>query len=479
MSGSSMLVRFPMFFLLAVTNAGWAHAKPMPEKLPPAFHHNRLDEVYRRSGDGLVLLRGEMDWFRKRELRAFDPSFRETNFKQEKNLYYLTGIEVPNSFVLIDPKKKEVHLYTDWDSEPEIEEARKLGISGIHPAAAFMRDARIRAEAYDILYTLYVPLLEDGTLFGKTHVMTGLFPPGMGEPVTEEQQFAKRLQEIFPGHRIKSLYPVVYDMQKIKRPEEIELLREANRVTVQGVLEAIRAIRPGIYDHDVRAAVEYTFVREGASATAFSANLMSGPNMFKKLVQLFSNYSHRDRKLEAGDAIFIDIGAEVSYYLSDVGRTVPVSGKFSPEQRRLYEVYLPCFLDSVRAVRPGVTQADLVNICADAVERQMPDLKEPYVRRAAEAFIQQIRSQPTLGHYVDMNVIGAGPQPDEPLEPGMVFAIEPVLYWEELDFAIFAEDIVLVTEDGYENLSPGMPYTVDEIEALMAEPSLLDREERE
>ena len=92
------------------------------EKLSPAFHKDRLEEIYRRCPDGLILLLGEGDWYRKRELRAFDSSYADFNFKQERNLFYLTGVEVPNSFVLIDPKKKEVRLYTNWKGARELDE---------------------------------------------------------------------------------------------------------------------------------------------------------------------------------------------------------------------------------------------------------------------------------------------------------------------------------------------------------------------
>src|SRR5205085_5283688 len=114
-------------------------AEKRVEKLSPAFHQERLEELYRRCPDGLVLLRGEVDWYRKRELRAFDPEYSDFNFKQERNLFYLTGIEVPNSFVLIDPKRKEVRLYTDWKGERELEAVRKLVyVKGPYPTEAFL-----------------------------------------------------------------------------------------------------------------------------------------------------------------------------------------------------------------------------------------------------------------------------------------------------------------------------------------------------
>src|SRR5439155_1295321 len=177
-----------------------------PEKLSPEFHRNRLQELYRHCPDGLILLRGELSWYRKREFRTFDSTYADFNFKQEKNLYYLTGIEVPDSFVLIDPKRREVRVYSVWKGERELQE-----------------------------------------------------------------------------------------LQKIKQPEEIRLLRRANEIAVQGVVEGIKAIRPGLYDHDIAAVMEYVFVRQGSVAPTFAFNIMSGPNSFLNLLSLWSDYYHLDR----------------------------------------------------------------------------------------------------------------------------------------------------------------------------------------
>lgn len=455
-----------------VTSAadGAMESRPLAPRLSPEFHRERIEEVCTRCEDGLILLRGEYDWFRKRELRSFDPAYRDTNFKQEKNLYYLSGIEVPDSFVLIDPRK-ELRLYTDWQNPRELEAARTLGVVGIHPTGAFLRDARIYGASCSWMYTLYVPFLEDGPMFTKTSVMTGLFPPGMGDPVPEETQFAHKLAQVFPDHRIRSLYPILAEMRKIKHPEEVRLLREANAAAVRGVWEGMRVLQPGLYDHDVAAAVEAAMRRRGAAAATFSHNLMSGPNIFEKLVHLWADYSHLDRQLQDGDAVFIDVGAEVGYYVSDIGRTAPVSGKFSPEQRKLYEIYLPCYLAALRHVRPGVTQRDLVTVCVQAMQRQLDGLIEDYLKAAALNFIAMTSVRPTLGHYLDTDVIGMGARPDEPLRAGMVFAIEPILYCPEKRFGAFVEDNVLVTESGCEVLSSGLPYTVDEIEATVASAS--------
>src|SRR5262249_46069017 len=162
------------------------------------------------------------------------------------------------------------------------------------------------------------------------------FPPGMAEPLTEEMQFAKGIRELFPGHRVKNLHPTVCEMRKIKQPEEISLLREANAASVGGLLQGMRTLRPGLYDHEVVAAIESAMRCQGASGPTFSHNLMSGPNVFVKLGELWADYSHLDRKLQNGEGIFLDVGAEVNYYVSDIGRTAPVTGRFTSEQRELY-----------------------------------------------------------------------------------------------------------------------------------------------
>jgi Xaa-Pro aminopeptidase len=443
-------------------------AAARPEKLSPDFHRGRLQELYNRCNDGLVLLRGEPSWFRKRELQVFDPTYADFNFKQERNLYYLTGIEVPDSFVLIDPRAKEVRLYTDWKGERELQEVKKLGyVSGPFPANAFLHDVLLRSASFSLLYALFEPFPEAATLYGKTGALSGVFPPGMGEPVTQNTQFARKLAEIFPSHRIKSVAPILLEMQKTKQPEELRLLRVANEIAARGVVEGIKAVRAGLYDHEVAAVIEYEFLREGSIGPTFAMNIMSGPHMFMNLLPLWSDYDHLDRQLQPGEGVFLDVGAEIAYYVSDIGRTAPVSGKFTPVQRAMYDNYLPCFLQAERAVRPGVTQHDLVKVCAACARKQSLAANSPALKRALEDWAGELETHSTLGHYQDLNVLGAGAADDEPLQPGMVFAIEPILYSKELNFAVFLEDVIVTTPAGYDVLSKGMPYTADEVEALM------------
>lgn len=468
-----------MLFAAVALAFAFAHppvrAGERPAKLSATFHKERLDELFRACPDGLILLRGEVSWYRKRELRSFDSSYSDYNFKQERNLYYLTGIEVPDSFVLIDPKKKEVRLYSDWKGARELAELRKLDyVSGPFPADTFLHDVLDRSTNYGSLYALFVPFLQAGNLYGKTGPLTGIFPAGLGEPVSDETQFAHRLAETFPTHRIKSVYPALLEMQKIKHEEEIRILRIANEIAANAVVEGIKAVKPGLYDHDVSAVIQYVFTREGSANPTFAMNVMSGPNAFLDLLPLWSDYDHLDRRMNAGEAVFLDVGAEVEYYVSDIGRTAPVSGKFTPDQKKLYDIYLPCFLKAERSIRPGATQHELAKICASCAREQLPNLPTGHFRKDVEEFAQEVESHSTLGHYQDLNVMGSGAGNDEPLQPGMIFAIEPVLYSKELNFAVFVEDVILVTPDGYDVLSKGMPYTTEEIEKLMSQKSIIE-----
>ena len=130
--------------------------------------------------------------------------------------------------------------------------------------------------------------------------------------------------------------------------------------------------------------------------------------------------------------------------------------------------------EDLHSVRPGLSQHDLVKICAACAREQLPNHGEGYLRRAVEDFAREVESHSTLGHYQDMNVLGAGPGNDEPLRAGMVFAIEPILYSKEQNFAASVEYVILVTADGYEVLSKGMPYTTGEIEDLTSQKSIIE-----
>ena len=155
--------------------------------------------------------------------------------------------------------------------------------------------------------------------------------------------------------------------------------------------------------------------------------------------------------MEADELVIMDVGCEIDGYISDVGRTFPVSGTFSDAQREKMLVSLDAADAIIAAIRPGVTLRELTQVAYDAI----PDHEEPYMQTPS-----------FFGHHIGLNA-GDPALLDEPLEPGMVFTVEPWYYNHELEIAVFVEDVIVVTEDGAEVLTAGLARTPDEIEALM------------
>ena len=237
-------------------------------------------------------------------------------------------------------------------------------------------------------------------------------------------------------------------------------------------MEAMRSTRPGIFEHELDAVGKFIFFRDGAQAEAYYSLVATGTNAW------YPHYHRGASRLEDGDLILMDYAPDIGYYTSDVTRMWPVNGVFSEWQRDLYGFYLACYRAVLDAIRPG----DVATIMGEAATR-MEELArtwpftKPHYRPAAEAFAAAYRrrasGRSSMGHGVGMAVHDVG-DADGTLTPGMVFTIEPQFRVPEDRIYIRLEDVILITEDGAENLSEFVPMEMDAIEALMAEPGLLE-----
>ncbi|MFQ5770634.1 MAG: M24B family metallopeptidase, partial [bacterium] len=217
--------------------------------------------------------------------------------------------------------------------------------------------------------------------------------------------------------------------------------------------EAMRSVKPGLYEYQLEAISEYVFKRGGSEYPAFPSIVGSGPN------SIVLHYSENRRKMENGDLVVIDIGAEYHGYAADVTRTIPVNGKFTGEQKRIYEIILRAQKQAITAIKPGVPFRDIHKVAKKTIE---------------EAGYGKYFSHGT-SHYLGLDAHDVGDY--GALQPGMVITVEPGIYIPEgsdLDKAywnigIRIEDDVLVTEDGYKILSDKAPKEIDDIEKLMKE----------
>lgn len=263
------------------------------------------------------------------------------------------------------------------------------------------------------------------------------------------------------------LESVLTDLREVKTEEELRFLQEAIDITAAAHRAAFRSIEPGFREYEIEAVIEYVFQREGAEYPGFPSIVGSGEN------SVILHYESNRRRMEDGDVVVMDLGAEYRGYSADVTRTVPVSGRFSEPQRLIYESVLAAQEAAIAVARPGAGFRDLTAAASAVLAARLMDLGIISDPSGLTRFFPH-----GLSHYLGLDVHDVGTY--GPLRPGNVITIEPGIYISPADdvdprwwnIGVRIEDDVLITEDGAEVLSGAAPKTVEEIEALMAEPGL-------
>ena len=227
----------------------------------------------------------------------------------------------------------------------------------------------------------------------------------------------------------------------VKDAVELASLRRAIQITAEAQLAAMRAMKPGMKEHQIEATVEYVFRDRGADRVGFPSIIGSGPN------STTLHYDVNRRTIEDGDLVVMDIGAEYGQYTADVTRTVPANGRFTPRQRAIYDLVLASQQAALDAVRPGVTIGELDAIARGHMRQRSGDLCAP---RTCDAFFVH-----GLGHWLGMRVHDVGDY-RRPLEPGMVLTIEPGIEYEPGKMIVQEENIV-IRDDGPELLTRRAP----------------------
>jgi len=365
------------------------------EKEPLAEYKERRERLEQRIKGNVLVLRAA-------------PEEELVEYQQERNFYYLTGFDEPNAILLLDAASTPPEDFLFLPERKPLEErwtGTKLGPG---------------------------PEAETATGFSKVL------------PVSEFDATLKKASE-----RAKSVYGVkevvndIAHLRQTKSPTEVALLEKAVRITLKGQEAAARTIAPGVMEYEVEAALEYEFRRNGAERPGFPSIVGSGP--FSTIL----HYDKNTRRMESGDVVVVDIGAEWGGYSADVTRTYPVSGKFSPRQREIYQIVLDAQKAAMAKIRPGVTFRDIHQASSS------------YIRsKGYEKYFIHGTS-----HHIGLEVHDAG-STERPLEPNMVITVEPGIYISEEQLGVRIEDDVVVTPTGYRMLST-FPKEIDEIEALV------------
>jgi len=296
--------------------------------------------------------------------------------------------------------------------------------------------------------------------------------------------------------------PVIHELRVIKGPEEIKLLEKTIGITCQALVEVMKAAEPGMYEYELGAIIDYVYKKNGSQRKGFPSIIGSGPR------STIFHYEANDRQTRSGDVVLMDIGAEYGYYSADVTRTIPIDGRFSQEQRDIYEIVLAAQEAAIEVMVPGNGAREYYTHAEDVIKESLYRLG--LITDRNTMWQHRAYYYPYIGHWLGLDPHDAGSYGDgpagRPLEPGMVLTVEPGLYFGETMVEVFRqsmlrrerideaeldsflqqvrpvfekymhigvriEDDILITSDGNRILSAGAPKTVKDIETTMKKKS--------
>jgi Xaa-Pro aminopeptidase len=434
--------------------------------LPPEVFTDRRRQLMDRVGE-----HGAALFFAAPEVtRSNDSSY---DFRQNSDLWYLTGFEEPEAALLVlpgHPKHPVVMFVRKRDRDREVWDGPRAGVEGV-------KERFGAAEAFPIeeVDTKLPELLEGRE---RVHYGLGLYPERDRQVVralTRLRAMAKRGKRA--PREIHDPSHLIHELRLFKKGPELEMLRRAIAVSADGHVRAMQATRPGRGEWEVQAEIEYVFRRGGARSPGYTSIVGSGRNA------CVLHYVANNCRMQDGELLLVDAGAEVGYYTGDITRTWPVSGRFSAPQREIYDLVLKAQLEVIALAKPGLPWSALHEKALRVLTEGMIGLgilKGP-VEKALEEKSHAPWYPHSTGHWlgIDVHDVGAywsGVEQSRLLEPGMVFTVEPGLYFAPdapnvperyAGIGVRIEDDVLVTATGHEVLSSGAPKDPAEIEALV------------
>jgi len=422
---------------------------------------------YRQRRDSLL---ANMEPHSVAVFRANDPDHRSNDvnyrYRQESNFLYLTGVNEPNATLLLSTDgvtlpggatAREV-LFIDPGRGNDVN-GETLGLEGAKALGAF--DHVVDRKEFQGVFDS--ALTGRSVLYLLTPAPDVLLNPYTGSRLIQSRETKKALEQRYPGLSVKNPASLVSDLRVIKSSAEMRILRNAIDATAVGHIEAMKSCEPGMFEYELQAVVEYCFARSGAEYQGFPSIIGSGPN------SCILHYEENRRKMESGDVVVLDIGAEFQGYSADVTRTLPVSGTFNPEQGQLYDLVYQAQEAIFRAVKPGANLRDLTSVSNEVIGDGLVALGILEDKGKVRLY-----SRHGVSHFLGLDVHDVGGF-NADLKPGMVLTVEPGIYipagsdcdekfW---NIGIRIEDDVLVTSDGCQVLSSRAPRSRSAIETLM------------
>jgi Xaa-Pro aminopeptidase len=395
----------------------------------------------------------------------------EHEYRQDSDFYYLTGFDEPSSVLVLTTEHKEhrtVVFVRKRDKDRETWDGPRAGVDGakelLGADASFPIDEleqklpEYLSDARRLHYRLAVNPAFDAIVFRAVDAVRRLARTGVVAP-----------------SEIVDLTRHLHEMRLRKSDAELATMSAAVAITAEAHARAMQVARPGAFEYEVEAEMLRVFRARGAERPAYGSIVGSGDNA------TILHYRKNDRQLQDGDLLLIDAGCELGYYASDVTRTFPVNGRFSPEQRAVYELVLDAQLASIEAVKPGVPYTHVHDVTVKVLAEGLCRLG--LIEGPVDTAIGEGRYKPfymhRTSHWLGMDVHDVGDyftdKKPRLMEPGMVLTVEPGLYvsrdaavdpkWQGIGVRI--EDDVAVTENGYRNLTEAIPKAAADLERIL------------
>jgi Xaa-Pro aminopeptidase len=424
--------------------------------LGKAFHQGRRTELMKRVGPELVVLRGEPD---PRENLAF---------RQDKNFWYLTGVESANAALVLDGKSGRAILFLpertrglalseSWEGEKWDNADDWVGeLTGFGEVRATEKLVETVKELLDGRTKIGVCLQPTIVLAGSTDA-AGPYDEAQekdeldGRP-DRAHQLATKLAELLKVDTV-AIDDQLLAMRHVKTPEEIDAMRRAARAGARAQIEGMRSTAPRRGEWEIEAVMSFVQMREGADGPAYAAIVGGGKSA------CILHYVANSRRLVDGEMLLVDFGPEVDHYTTDITRSWPVSGVFSERQAQIYDAVLAAQKAGIAACKPGATLRD-VDVAAWKV------LEE-------RGFPAKHWKRHDVCHFIGMEVHDPGLY-RQAVEPGVAFTVEPGLYELETGIGVRIEDVVVITKDGCEVITSEVPKERAEVEGLVKSTGLLD-----
>jgi len=428
---------------------------------PPEEFQARWEKVFSKIGDATAIIQGAPD----------NGGFIYP--RQSNTFYYLSGVENPNSYLVLNGKDRTVTLYlSPYRTRHEnrtynlknVERVKKrTGVHDVKPVA------ELTSIAASVIYTPFSPAEGQGqSRWELQNAARKSATDYWDSRISRENHFIALLQTRNPRAEIRNLTPILDELRTIKSPREIELLRRAGKCAALGIKEAMRTTQPDLYEYHLDAAARYVFLVNGARLEGYRSITAAGVDNI-----IDGHYYFNTSQLKKGDLILMDYAPDYAYYVSDIGRMWPVDGKFLPWQRELCQIILTYHKAILKRIGPGLTPKQIM---ADAETEMAPILaktrfSKPCYEKAARKMVET--GGGVFSHLVGMAVHDVGHYYSQPLVPGLVFAVDPQLRVPEENLYMRIEDTILVTEEGIENFTLLAPSELDEIEKTVGKSGLI------